>query len=121
MSTPGSDSDSRTLTAPSGGRSSECEQLPGDTEWLFPEYSFAAIDLEHHAGVIMERILERGPWDQARWLFATYGEKRVAEWVRKHGFRLLSKRSFALWRLTLTVEEYVAPEWAIEAKKGESW
>ena len=121
MTTPRSDSDSRILTATLGSQSSEFDQLPEDTKWLFPEYSFATIDPERHAGVIMERILERGSWEQTRWLFATYGEKRVAEWVRQHGFRLLSKRSFALWRLALDVKEYAAPEWAIEAKKWEPW
>jgi hypothetical protein len=111
----------RTLTAPSGSHPSECDQPPKDTQWLFPEYNFATVDVERHAGVIMERILERGAWDQIKWLFVHYGERRVAEWVRQHGFRLLSKRSFALWRLTLGVEQYVAPEWAIQAKKNEMW
>lgn len=97
------------------------ESLPADTKWLFPEYKFETIGLESHRGVIIERVLERGSWEQTRWLFATYGEADVADWVRKHGFRLLSKRSFSLWRLVLDVEEFVAPDWAIEAKKMEPW
>jgi hypothetical protein len=95
--------------------------LPDDTAWLFPEYDFEALDLECHKGVIIERVLERGTWEQLRWLFATYGEDRVAEWVRQHGFRLLSKRSFALWRLALGIADYVAPEWAVEARSMEAW
>lgn len=97
------------------------ESLPADTKWLFPEYKFETIGLESHRGVIIERILERGSWEQTRWLFAMFGEANVADWVRKHGFRLLSKRSFSLWRLVLDVEEFVAPDWAIEAKKMEHW
>ncbi len=90
--------------------------------WLFPEYAFAAMDVEIHRGVIIERALERGSWEQLKWLFATYGEAAVADWVGKHGFRLLSKRSFALWRLVLNVESYVAPDWAIAAKQlPETW
>ncbi len=95
--------------------------LPASTAWLFPEYDFESIDLKHHQGVIIERILERGTWEQVRWLFAGYGEERVAEWVRRHGFRLLSKRSFALWRLALDITDYTAPDWAVEAKKMEIW
>lgn len=46
----------------------------------------------------------------------------VAQWVQKHGFRLLSKRSFALWRLALDIEQYEAPDWAIAAKQlPEAW
>ena len=95
--------------------------LPADTAWLFPEYDFEAMSLEHHSGVIIERLLERGTWEQVRWLFAIYGEERVAGWVRRHGFRLLSKRSFALWRLALGITDYVAPEWAVEARRTEAW
>ena len=96
-------------------------QLPVDSAWLFPEYDFEAISLRDHRGVIIERVLERGSWGQLRWLFTTFGEKLVAEWVKEHGFRLLSKRSFALWRLTLGITDYKAPQWAVEAKETEVW
>ena len=95
--------------------------LPDSTAWLFPEYDWASLDVERHSGVIIERILERGTWQQLRWLFATYGEARVAEWVRRHGFRLLSKRSFALWRLALGVDDFRAPDWAREARSSDAW
>jgi hypothetical protein len=107
-----------TTTAPE----SEQATMPADMAWLFPEYAFDAMDIETHRGIIIERVLERGSWEQTRWLFATYDEAAVAQWVSKHGFRLLSKRSFALWRLALDVETFEAPEWAIAAKKWpESW
>ncbi len=96
--------------------------MPANMGWLFPEYAFATMDVQTHQGVLIERVLERGSWEQLRWLFATYGEATVADWVRKHGFRLLSKRSFALWRLVLNVETYVAPDWAKAARRlPESW
>ena len=95
--------------------------LPASTAWLFPEYEFDSVGLESHSGVIMERLLDRGTWDQVRWLFAAYGEERVATWVQKHGYRLLSKRSFALWRLALDITDFHAPEWAIEAREMEPW
>ena len=95
--------------------------LPADAAWLFPEYEFECMDLEDYQGVIIERILERGSWEQIRWLFSTYGEALVTDWVRNHGFRLLSKRSFALWLLTLGIKEFNAPSWAITAKEMEPW
>ena len=95
--------------------------LPDDSAWLFPEYDFKTIELESHKGVIIERILEKGSWEQVRWLFKTYGDEEVKSWVRQHGFRLLSKRSFALWSLVLDVEDYHAPAWAVEAKEMEPW
>lgn len=95
--------------------------LPRTAGWLFPEYDVASIDLDEHRGVIIERLLDRGTWDQLRWLFSTYGEGQVADWVRRHGFRLLSKRSFALWRVALGITDYQAPDWAIQARKIEGW
>lgn len=95
--------------------------LPMDSAWLFPEYDFDSMNLEAYQGVIIERILERGSWEQIRWLFNTYGEKLVADWVRKHGYRLLSKRSFALWRLSLDIDDFFVPPWAIVAKDMEPW
>jgi hypothetical protein len=96
-------------------------QLPEDSQWLFPEYTYGNIEVESYRGVIIERILEKGSWEQLRWLFKTYGEKPVADWVAAHGFRLLSKRSFALWRLALGVKEFHAPDWAVQAKAVDPW
>jgi hypothetical protein len=95
--------------------------LPPDLEWLFPEYNFQAMQVEEYRSVIIERVLEKGSWEQLRWLFAVYGELQVAEWVRRHGFRRLSRRSFALWRLALGVEDYFALDWMRQAKEGGIW
>ncbi len=95
--------------------------LPVSSAWLFPEYDFATMEPEQYAGVIVERMLERGSWTELCWLLARYGERRGADWVRQHGCRLLSQRSFALWRLVLGIQDYTAPPWAVEAKIGEAW
>ena len=92
-------------------------RIPSGMKWMFPEYDFQEMRVDSHQFVIIERVLERGSWEQLRWLFNTYGEKAVAEWVQNHGFRLLSKRSFALWRLALGIREFKAPDWAFEGKE----
>ncbi len=46
-------------------------RLPDTAGWLFPEYDVESIDLDLHRGVIIERLLDRGTWEQIRWLFAT--------------------------------------------------
>jgi hypothetical protein len=73
-----------------GVLSFEENNLPIDSAWLFPEYEFESMKLIDHQGVIIERILERGSWNQIRWLFNTYSETQVADWVQNHVFRLLS-------------------------------
>jgi hypothetical protein len=91
--------------------------LPTTSKWLFPEYEFGKMNPDDYAGVVMERILEKGNWAEVKWLFNHYGKARLAGWVRRHGFRLLSPRSFALWRLALDVKKYRAPAWARKAKE----
>jgi hypothetical protein len=90
--------------------------LPQSSQWLFPEYDFAQMTPDEFVGVIIERILDRGSWHEVNWLFERYGERCLTEWVRQHGFRLLSPRSFALWRLNLGITDFIAPDWAREAK-----
>ncbi|NIT61189.1 MAG: hypothetical protein GWN00_34790 [Aliifodinibius sp.] len=41
-------------------------RIPDDAAWLFPEYDFEKMDLNRHQSVIIERILERGTWEQLR-------------------------------------------------------
>ena len=95
-------------------------ELPMSIAWLFPEYRFESMDAETHGSVIIERVLERGTWSELRWLFDRYGESRIADWLRRHGFRLLSRRSFAQWRLGLGIEESIAPTWGVAAKRFET-
>jgi hypothetical protein len=103
------------------GMKNSTQKLSPDLEWLFPEYVFEQMGLESHQNIIIERILEKGSWEQVRWLFNVYGKDAVTQWVRKHGFRLLSKRSFALWKLTLDIRDFEAPEWARLAKAEDPW
>lgn len=100
--------------------SSQSAILPESTAWLFPEYNFADIDVRKHRSVIMERILERGDWSEVNWLFEHYHERGVRDWVRRWGFRALSRRSFALWKLVLGIRRFQAPTWAIESQ-ADKW
>lgn len=90
--------------------------LPESTAWLFPEYAFDKMDDEGYANVIIERILERGSWAELRWLFDRYRQRRVTAWLRQHGFRRLSPRSFDYWRWVLGVKRFKTPPWGAEAK-----
>ncbi len=72
--------------------------------------------LNAHRYVIMQRLLERGSWAEINWLFEAYGERAVRDWVRRWGFRALSPRSFALWRLVLGIRNFRTPSWARTAR-----
>ena len=85
--------------------------LPQSSEWLFPEYEFARMNPDDYAGVVIERILDRGSWAEIRWLLDRYGERAIARWVREHGYRRLDRRAFTYWRDMLGIKRYKVPPW----------
>lgn len=87
-------------------------QIPETMAPLFPEYDFTTLDVEADAELVMERVLEYGTRTELRWLFAHYGQDKIRDFVRRRGYRALSRRTFAYWRLVLGVNEYQRPPWA---------
>jgi hypothetical protein len=85
--------------------------LPASSAWLFPEYEFARMNTDEYTGVIIERILDRGSWAEIRWLLETYDKRKIAKWVRAHGYRRLDRRAFAYWRDMLGIKRYTMPPW----------
>lgn len=53
---------------------------------------------------VIERLLDEGDSADLSWLVARFGELRLREWVAAHGARRLSRRSRALWSLTVGVD-----------------
>lgn len=88
--------------------------IPSTLACYFQEYRVDDLDLERHAELVIGRALEFGTRAELRWLFATYGAERVREFVRRRGFRKLSRRAFTFWTTVLGVADYVTPAWLSE-------
>ena len=95
--------------------------LPQSTKWLFPEYEFARMNLDEYADVIIERILNRGEQEEIDWVFKQYGKRRVTQWVRQHGYRLLDYDRFVYWRSALGVKRYKVPPWEKGNERTKNW
>ena len=87
--------------------------VPATARHLFPEYDLSTWDesSEKVVNVIIQRILEGGTTPELKWLFATYGEERVAKWVQERGLRGLTRKAFAYWRLVLRIKDFKRPPW----------
>jgi hypothetical protein len=85
--------------------------LPLDSAWLFPEHDFASMNPTRFAPVVMERVLERGSAAQIRWLLSHYGQRAVAAWVRRYGYRRLSHKVFEYWRWVFGIKRFHRPPW----------
>lgn len=69
--------------------------LPEGTRRLFPHYDEAG--LEGGGSLLIARLLEDGDAADLAWLFQQFPEPRIADWLGRHGGRLLSARSRAFW------------------------
>ncbi len=86
-------------------------KIPKTLAPYFQEYEFSTLDIEKDADLIIGRTLEFGGSVELKWLFKTYGSRRIKEFVRTRGYRILSKRGFNYWRTVLRIRRYKKPDW----------
>lgn len=92
----------------------------GLPEFLFPlfwEYDPVDIDIELHANVIMERIMEKGSWISMVWLKKTYSRDQLISYLEKRGNRILSPRELNYWSLMSGVSADKRQRWLKDASK----
>jgi hypothetical protein len=99
--------------------SDKTDQIPEGLWPYFQEYDPARLDLVGDADLILQRALEFGTWEEARWLFATYGRQRIRDFLRRRGERLLSPVTFNYWRKLLGVNKWQPSPFP--TSKGELW
>ncbi len=82
------------------------EPIPSSLQPYFQEYDLDSLELQRDADLIIQRTLEFGDWDEIRWLFRTYGVKRIRRFLRQFGERWLSPVSFNYWRKLLRLRKW---------------
>jgi hypothetical protein len=95
------------------------DRIPDGLQPYFQEYDLARLELEADADLIIQRTLEFGTWDEVRWLFLTYGKRRICLFLRKRGERWLSPVTFNYWRRLLRVRNWQSSPFP--TAKGELW
>ena len=91
--------------------------IPSGLWPYFQEYDPQQLDREQDADLIIQRTLEYGTWEEIRWLMASYGRKRIREYVRLHGERQLSAMTFTYWRKLLGLRRWQHAPFAAEARQ----
>jgi hypothetical protein len=94
-------------------------QIPTGLQPYFQEYDLANLNISQDENLIMQRTLEFGDWDEVRWLFKTYGAKRVRAFVRHYGEKWLPPVAFNYWRKLLGIRKW--RQNALPTPKGELW
>jgi hypothetical protein len=88
--------------------------LPAAVRERFDGYPEATLRDPRHRTFVVLRLLEEGAGDELRWLADAVGAPALANCVRQHGGRALSRRSRAFWQRVLGVEVTPPPAVARE-------
>jgi hypothetical protein len=94
-------------------------QIPAGLKPHFQEYDISQLDFRRDANLIIQRTLEFGTWDETRWLFKTYGSKRIRLFLREHGQRWLKPVVFHYWRKLFGLRTWKSSPFP--TAKGELW
>lgn len=91
--------------------------VPDAIRLLLHDYAVPArLDGPVWERAIMERVMERGSWDDMRWLVATFGRARLAAYLRERGQRVLPPRELRFWSLVSGIPEPIADGWVRAAR-----
>jgi len=77
--------------------------LPSELHKFFWEYDAETLDEKDNWHQVIERLLEYGDIEANRWVYRTYESKQIVKVVKTS--RQLSKRTAALWKNLLGIQE----------------
>jgi hypothetical protein len=83
----------------------------------FQEYRAQNLKANRDADLIIQRTLEYGSWREIRWLFQTYGTRRINRFLRELGERALSRVAFNYWRRLLGVKKWKKSPFRISSQE----
>lgn len=81
------------------------QTIPPTLTPFFQEYDLTKLRIEQDASTIIERTLRFGTRSELRWLFATYSQVQVADWVRRWGRLGLTEPHYSFWKLVFDIQE----------------
>jgi hypothetical protein len=79
--------------------------IPSTLAPFFQEYDLAKLNPKRDSHTIIERVLQFGNHTEIRWLFKTYSEKEIANWVRQFGRDKLPQPHRVFWQVVLEVSK----------------
>jgi hypothetical protein len=72
---------------------------------FFQEYDFTKLNPQTDSHTIIERILQFGNRAELRWLFQTYPQEQIKEWVKIFANDKLPQPHRAFWKIVLEIKE----------------
>ena len=94
--------------------------IPGEIRELLWDYDLDR--LEDDAGLenaVIERVMQRGSWNQMRWLLKTIERPRLRVFLEDRGHRKLAPRELGFWALVSGVPAKTRDDWVDLARARE--
>lgn len=88
---------------------SRLASMPATTRRLFAHYDLSSSFVDDAPGLVIGRVLEEGDTADLRWLFASFDDAQIGDWLEHHGSRQLSRRSLSFWKTILGREVPALP------------
>ena len=81
------------------------QTIPSTLKPFFQEYDLSDLAAERDAHTIIERVLQFGNRAEIKWLFTTYSQRQISDWVRRFGGKKLPQPHRTFWQTVLEIIE----------------
>jgi hypothetical protein len=72
--------------------------------------------------LVIERVMDRGCWDDMRWLLQAFDREQLREFVSGRGRRVLAPRELSFWATICGVPEGERHAWVRESRtRARAW
>jgi hypothetical protein len=94
--------------------------IPDEIRDLLWEYDLEGLDSDANLeDAVIERVMQRGRWNQMRWLLRHMGRQRLRLFLEDRGHRRLPPRELRFWALLSGVPEETRNDWVHLARTRE--
>ena len=95
-------------------------EIPATVRSLLWEYSLGeTISGDKWHSTIIERVMQRGCWDDMLWLLRTFDRGRLRVYLEHRGRRALAPRELRFWARICGVADEEQDTWVHEARERE--
>jgi len=93
-------------------------KIPAAVQTLLWEYSLEEIPSgKRWQSAIIERVMQRGCWDDMLWLLKAFDRKRLRAFLERRGRRALAPRELRFWARICEVPEAEQDTWVQESRE----
>jgi hypothetical protein len=93
-------------------------EIPAAIRSLMWEYSIDDRSFEDSwERAVIERTMERGGWNEMRWLLRAVGTQRLRSFLEDRGRNVLPPRELRFWSIICGVSASAQDEWVEEARQ----